>query len=262
MNDPIKDFVEKNRAEFDHLEAPVLKLDQLKPRFQAAPELRKKSFLITSGSKWLVAASVLVTVTCLWLFFFNDTATKPSTQLAQQQPVKRANKQIDTAGTAKTPDLVAATKTNTVAFVSSGKTASKQPQVSAATQDLYAGLQDSTSASTRLMAILEMEKTGRVDNRVMDMLALTLNNDGNTNVRLAALSLMQKYSDDGHVSALLVSSLNKQNDPIVQLGLVSLLGKKKNLKIDDKLKSLADGPDTFAAVRDEAYSILLNQNKL
>ncbi|TDO24270.1 hypothetical protein [Pedobacter duraquae] len=261
MNDPIKDFVEKNRAEFDHLEAPVLKLDQLKPRFQAAPEVRKKSFLITNGSKWLVAASVLVTVTCLWLFFFNDTAVKPASQLAQQ-PVKEATKQNDTTGTTKTPDVVATTETVPVAFASNRKAGPRKPNTSAATQDLYAGLQDSTSASTRLMAILEMEKTGRVDNRVMDMLALTLNNDGNTNVRLAALSLMQKYSDDGHVSALLVSSLNKQNDPIVQLGLVSLLGKKKNLKIDDKLKSLADGPDTFAAVRDEAYSILLNQNKL
>jgi HEAT repeat protein len=101
-----------------------------------------------------------------------------------------------------------------------------------------------------------------VDRKVIDMLALTLNHDGNTNVRLAALSLMQKYSEDEYVSSLLVSSLYEQGDPIVQLGLVTMLGKTKNTEINAKLESLVNSPETFAAVRDEAYRILLNQNKL
>ncbi|RZK81749.1 MAG: HEAT repeat domain-containing protein [Pedobacter sp.] len=109
---------------------------------------------------------------------------------------------------------------------------------------------------------IQLEKAGKSDEKVMNMLASTLNNDQNTNVRLAALSLMEKFSADKHVSDLLVNSLNKQDDPMVQLGLVSLLGRMKNIKIDDKLQALANNPDTFAAVRDEAYNILLNQNKL
>jgi hypothetical protein len=96
----------------------------------------------------------------------------------------------------------------------------------------------------------------------LQMLTLTLNHDKNTNVRLAALSLMEKFNYDGHVANSLVSSLDKQDDPIVQLGLVSILGKMKNVNIDDRLESLARSPETFAAVRDEAYRILLKQNKL
>jgi len=264
MNDPIKDFVEQHREEFDHLEAPVLKLDQLKARIQAVPEVRKKNFLIGSRSNWLVAASVLMAITCVWLFFYNNNTEKPAVQLAQQETGQTPEKLAD-AGSGKAAVDVAVTGnlgTTPVIAVSSNTPTTKSHKTVNPGADLYAGLQDSTSASTRLMAILEMEKSGRVDDRVMNMLAATLNHDGNTNVRLAALSLMEKYSDDGHVSALLVNSLNKQDDPMVQLGLVSLLGKKKNLKIDDKLKSLADSPTTFAAVKDEAYSILLNQNKL
>jgi hypothetical protein len=84
MNDPIKDFVERNRAEFDHLEAPAFKLDQLRPQEQDIPGLRKRRFSILDGNKWLVAASVLITLTCAWFFFSPKTGKKPEVQLAGQ----------------------------------------------------------------------------------------------------------------------------------------------------------------------------------
>ena len=89
-----------------------------------------------------------------------------------------------------------------------------------------------------------------------------LHNDPNINVRLAALSLMEKYGEDKHISTSLVNALQTQDDPIVQLGLVRYLGARKDKRIDDKLQALAENPETFAAVRDEAYSILLTQDKL
>ncbi|WP_431295147.1 HEAT repeat domain-containing protein [Pedobacter sp. P26] len=128
--------------------------------------------------------------------------------------------------------------------------------------DEYAALKDSSSASLRLLAILKIEKSNRINNHMLDMLSKTLNHDGNTNVRLAALNVLQKYSTDKYASSLLISSLNKQDDPMVQLGLVSFLGKMKNAEIGEKLYALANNPETFAAVRDEAYSALLNQDKL
>jgi len=281
MNDPIKDFVEQHREEFDHLEAPVLKLGQLKAQLQHIPEVRKRNFRIPDVNRWLAAAIILMML-CTWLFFHNSDQEKPQVQLAQQQTKAAADKVPDagnqtvkdnsvfkekhagtplTAGTQVTgSSLPQARQEVNPADQKVNPAVRKAAQVSA--PDLYAGLKDSTSASSRLLAILEIEKTGRVNNRVLDMLASTLNNDRSTNVRLAALSLMERYSDDSHVSSLLVSSLDKQEDPIVQLGLLSFLGKMKNVKIDDKLQSLASAPDTFEAVRDEAYSILLSQNKL
>lgn len=253
MNDPIKDFVEQHREEFDHLEAPLLNLNKLKAGFQRQPEEPKKTVRLFTINKFMAAASVLLAITCAWLFFKSYDSEKPAMQIAVQEKNPIANP----VTSKEIPVVEIATKQNLPT-----PEQSRMQQQTHVPQKLYAGLQDSTSASSRLLAILEMEKTGRVDDAAMDRLAATLNNDGNTNVRLAALSLMEKYRDDSHVSSLLVNSLNKQSDPMVQLGLVSLLGKMKNIKIDDQLHALAGNPDTFAAVRDEAYNILLNQNKL
>jgi len=268
MNDPIKDFVKQHREEFDHLEAPVFKFDQLKPRFQQVPEVKERKLLILNGSKWLVAASILITLSCAWFIFYNKEHKNPAVQLAGHNSKPMPPKTID-AGRANAevkPPLVdqGAQKAAPVQQANAYKAQIKQKAVqnSVATADRYANLKDSTSASTRLLAILDIEKEGRLESQEIDMLALTLNHDGNTNVRLAALGLLQKHSNNEHVSSLLVSSLNDQDDPMVQLGLVGILGKMNNIEIDNKLALLATSPETFAAVRDEAYSILLSQNKL
>jgi hypothetical protein len=277
MNDPIKDFVEQHREEFDHLEAPVFKLEQLKKRIQCIPSVQKKKFSIVNGSKWLVAASILIALTGAWFFFYNNDQEKPVVQLAAQKPTTAPENKVKTesqkVGPARKADKAVfigdpATRSMSVAKIRPlsvakvQKVEQKVKQIGVPAADRYARLKDSTSASSRLLAILEMEKEDRMDNELLQMLTLTLNHDKNTNVRLAALSLMEKFNYDGHVANSLVSSLDKQDDPIVQLGLVSILGKMKNVNIDDRLESLARSPETFAAVRDEAYRILLKQNKL
>ncbi|MES2828053.1 MAG: hypothetical protein V4687_07860 [Bacteroidota bacterium] len=266
MNDPIKDFVEQHREEFDHLEAPRLNLNKLKANIHPLPQQKVK---LSSGFHkgiWMAAASVMIAIALGWLFFNRDSDSKNKDGLTAQLPADRVNNTPKTSDKADAPvysDTLSSVSNQRQLSVENKKRIA-QPKVSslAAKTTSLASLQDSSSASSRLLAILEMEKAGKINNASMNRLAETLNNDGNTNVRLAALSLMEKYSDNSYVSGLLINSLTKQSDPMVQLGLVSLLGKKKNVKIDDQLHALAGNPDTFAAVRDEAYNILLNQNKL
>ena len=97
---------------------------------------------------------------------------------------------------------------------------------------------------------------------VLNRLSGTIQNDGNSNVRLAALSVLEKYKEDAYVSNLLVTSFNHQDDPMVQLVLVNLLGKMPNIQIDEKLYALVNDPSTLELVKDEAYHILLKENKL
>ena len=256
MNDPLKDFVAQHRAEFDHLDAPAFKLDQLRNKQQPLLE-KKKTILLFSRTKWLAAATVLIALTTTLLVYSNKEADKNTVMAFQKEPIEKVlatPAPIETA-----PAFAPASMTTTVHTMANVQHATTAPTP---TKDVYAGLSDSTSASTRLLAILEIEKSGNINNYLLDKLASTLNNDGNTNVRLAALSVMQNYRDDAHVSNLLVRSLNTQTDPMVQLGLVGLLGKMKNVKIEGRLQALANNPETFAAVRDEAYNILLNQDKL
>lgn len=262
MNDPIKDFVEKHREEFDHLEAPAFNVERLKSRIQPVPEVpKRRTLLMTGRSSWLVAASVMVTLTCAALFYYN-TLPEPVNSVPNETVAaapRPAHKPAEESATSNRPDLVAKTTTGTAQAEKVVEQAQPQNRQS---RGIFANLKDSTSASSRLLAILEIEKSGKASNKIMDMIGSTLNHDENTNVRLAALSLLEKHKGNSHVSSILINSLSKQDDPMVQLGLVSLLGKMKNVKIDDKLQALASNPDTFDAVRDEAYNILLNEDKL
>ncbi|RDC55974.1 HEAT repeat domain-containing protein [Pedobacter chinensis] len=264
MNDQIKDFVNKNREEFDHLEAPAFDMERFKRT--RVPQSRPKFKIVSlfNKAKWVIAASVMIAVGIVWFSFYQQKPT-----LGETYSQNKAAKSTDERDENKTLDSSAsATDTKNearqVTFAHVNKVEKMKIKALTPEKQLqeYQALKDSSSASVRLLAILEIEKSGKVSNQVLDMLSQTLNHDGNTNVRLAALGVLQKYSFDGYASSLLVNSLSRQDDPIVQLGLINLLGKMKNVKIDEKLYAIANNPETFAAVRDEAYNVLLNQDKL
>lgn len=260
MNDQIKDFVEQHREEFDHLEAPAFDMDRLK-KMQVRPEQPKvKTVKLFSRSRWIAAASIILLAGATWMFLNQQSVTNlKNNNTAALQP--KNNNKGDSALAQQ--DLVKTTvKEAGKPVITQAVKVKEKLQPVKNDGNVYQELKDSSSASVRLLAILKIEKSNRMNNRTLDMLSKTLNRDGNTNVRLAALGVLQKYSTDKYASALLVNSLNKQDDPMVQLGLVSFLGKMKNVEIGDKLYALANNPETFAAVRDEAYSVLLNQDKL
>ncbi|WP_316830493.1 HEAT repeat domain-containing protein [Pedobacter aquatilis] len=263
MNDPIKEFVAQNRAAFDELEAPAFNLEGFKARMKQ-PEPEKKVKKLWPATKWMVAASVLLVAGAAFLILRIGNTTSSTEKLVQQ--VKKQPMAMPQEDRKAEPVIALQEQEKEhIVFASNVKHVKPKfrvmPQPDAMT-NVYAKLSDSSSSSTRLAAILELDKSGQVSNDVMNRLASTLNHDENSNVRLAALSVLEKYSYDAHVSALLVRSLNTQSDPMVQLGLVNLLGKMKNLNINDKLYALANDPNTFDAVKDEAYSLLLKEDKL
>ena len=310
MNDPIKDFIEKNRAEFDHLEAPTFDLKKFKARQVALTEDANESVVnerngsrnesegvkrniepIKEKSKgtrlwpivrWSAAASVLfATVTYLFIQYNPQHTDRDAQQVktsGKNQGVPKTIVQESAEGATRAEaeelsvaksagqELLANGKNDKVKLAENQSAkANKRLAESRKKFDagsLMAQLADSSSSSNRLAAIIAIKKKGTLSNYEIDRLASTLNNDNNSNVRLAALDILGIYSKDSYVSSLLVTSLGTQNDPMVQLGLVSLLGNMEHLKIEEKLYALASDPNTFGAVKDEAYSILLNQNKL
>src|SRR5690606_12032638 len=121
---------------------------------------------------------------------------------------------------------------------------------------------DSTSASNRLAAILEIEQMERMDAQFVAMLSETMNHDGNTNVRLAALDVLSRHLDDPQVADVLATALTSQDDPLVQLGIVRIAAQIDHVGIEEALFAVARSPYTFEAVKDEAYAVLLYQEKL
>jgi len=261
MNDPIKDFIEQNRAEFDHLEAPAFDIKRFKEKALITENSKPRTFKLPLIAKWLAAASVFIAVATFMLVNKDPKhiAVKDLVQIkSEAHTVKKPpGTTLDKLANVPLQNVQQESISNPQRniFANSGRTIKQKTS-------LFDKLADSSSASTRLAALLEIKKQGTLSNYAVDRLANALNNDNNSNVRLAALDILGSYSNDKYVSSLLVYSLGTQSDPMVQLELVTLLGNMEHLKIEEKLYALAADPNTFTAVKDEAFSILLNQNKL
>jgi hypothetical protein len=280
MNDPIKDFIEEKRAEFDHLEAPAFDLKKFKAKVADQQVVEKPVFKLKPGPKWLAAASVVLVVAAFLVYSSGQDANISGQRTARSTALDDKGSEVNDKSSVKdlqakdglnvadesSDQVIKGVQHMAIALSKPGNQnkarATKAVTGAGSADRVYQNLADSSSSSTRLAAILEIKKTGTMSNYVIDRLTSTLNNDNNSNVRLAALGILSNYSKDQYVSSLLVSSLNTQKDPMVQLELLNLLGTMEHVKIEDKLYALTADPNTFGAVKEEAYNILLNQNRL
>ncbi|WP_343487446.1 HEAT repeat domain-containing protein [Allomuricauda sp. d1] len=90
-------------------------------------------------------------------------------------------------------------------------------------EKLVLTLLEQPSANKRLQGVSEAGKIESVDEQVMAALLQTLNNDPNTNVRLAAIESLTNYVDNPMVRQGLVQSIPNQGSPIVQVTLANLM---------------------------------------
>jgi len=256
MNDPLKDFVERHREDFDHLDAPQFDLELMKAARN--PVEADKKTIKFDVKKWLVAASAILIIAATVLIF-KMSAPKKDQSLAKTDGPTR---QVVPNKTIEAEQALAHLKEDKKPKTARKRSVLPKPVAKSNLDDFYEKLSDSSSASNRLAAVLAINKSGLISEHTINILAKTLEYDGNSNVRLAALSVMAQYKNDTHVSTMLVNALKNQTDPMVQLALVNLLGNMDNVKIDESLYALVSNPETFSAVKDEAYTILMREDKL
>jgi anti-sigma factor RsiW len=113
------------------------------------------------------------------------------------------------------------------------------------------------SASQRLQGVNVALTMTRTDDEIVTALAQRMNEDPNTNVRLAALDALSKFRDEPQVKKILITALSYQKDPVVQIALIQLLVKLKEKSVVEDLKKIVDDEGTMEAVKDEAYSGIL-----
>lgn len=266
MNDQLKKFVDDNRDDFDHLEPSAAVFQKIKTEIKIIPqkEAIKSNSRLAVNYKWVVAASLLIItfITYLTVNKNNQAGRETDNQLVntkapliQKDAENIANNDIDDSKVQLIKNTTKSLRENTKKISLKESEFIDMPAV-------YNDLKDSASSSTRLAAILKIQNSGIINYDIIDKLSKTLNADANSNVRLAALELMSKYAQDSYVANTFLQSLVNQKDPLVQLGLIELLKHTNNPKLDDKLYALANDPTTFEAVKDQAYLVLLNQNKL
>jgi hypothetical protein len=124
-------------------------------------------------------------------------------------------------------------------------------------QMMMAMLDNPQSASQRIQGVNVAMKIEQADDEVVEALLKTMNEDPNTNVRLAALHALSRFRDDPAVRKELIHSLAKQNDPMVQITLIQLMVQMKEKTVVKELQRIVDDAGTLNAVKDEAYSGIL-----
>jgi hypothetical protein len=125
------------------------------------------------------------------------------------------------------------------------------------TQQMMAMIGNDQSASQRIQGVNVSLKFEKPDDAIVDALVKTMNEDPNSNVRLAALEALSRFINEKKVRQEIVKSLGKQKDPIVQIQLIQLLVKIKEKGVVDDLQKIVDDDATMHAVKDEAYSAIM-----
>ena len=113
------------------------------------------------------------------------------------------------------------------------------------------------SASQRIQGVNVAMTIQSADDDVVKALVKRMNEDPNTNVRLAALDALSKFYEDPMVRKALIEGLSTQKDPVVQIALIQLMVKIKEKGIVTDLKKIVEDEKTMDAVKDEAYTGLL-----
>ncbi len=263
MNDPLKKIIDHHRNELDDLEPSPELFNKIKGELKKKSPKETKIVKLAFNQRWLFVAAVIIVLVASYLVFYefkNETVIKGD-QTAMDKKDKVNMQKIDDAlpipaETNKISNREITAKNHVVKAVN--KPAKQDVDLNA----IYKNLQDSTSSSNRVAAILKIGESGIINYDIADRLAKTLAADNSNNVRLAVLNLLGQYSEDRYVNGIFLKALDTQKDPIVQLALIELLKRTDNPELNNRLYALANDPNTFAAVKDQAYLVLLNQNKL
>ena len=113
------------------------------------------------------------------------------------------------------------------------------------------------SASQRIEGVNVSLTIKAADDDVVRALEKRMNEDPNTNVRLAALDALSRFRHEAHVRKILLDALHRQKDPVVQIALIQLLVEMKEKRVIEDLQKIVDEEETMKAVKDEAYSGIL-----
>jgi len=135
----------------------------------------------------------------------------------------------------------------------------RQARELAATKEALINMLDNqSSASTRVRgATVAYNDIEKADDEIVKALVNAMNEDPNTNVRLAALEALSKFHSQPHVRKALVASLATQKDPVVQIALIRLMVDMKEKDVTKELEKISTDEGTLQAVKDEAQAGIL-----
>ncbi len=115
---------------------------------------------------------------------------------------------------------------------------SLRAEVSDMRQTVAMSMLKQASPSERLMGVSWSARLEQPDERILQALLETLNDDPNINVRIAAIDALYLFYDHPQVKAGLAASLTRQTSPLVQLALIDLLVEIRERRAAEALRNL------------------------
>lgn len=279
MNDPLKQYIQDRREEFDTLEIPEETFDKIMSRLNEPVPSAGKNHPLFSLKTWTIAASVTVIFSIGGFLFLKEkeiknpiivTKKKAKTVEENRVVIQIPENREETYGTITTEQNNTDGKLDGTGSVGSGKIV----EISNPEQQNYVGnkldaeramvielMNNQESASSRLQGIALAKNISAFDERLIHLLYEKAVSDENTNVRLAAVETLAEQNENPAIAEKIQQVFIQQDDPMVQKELIMMFASQKitelSSEVNEKLRVLAQDPETAAYVKDEAYAVLM-----
>jgi hypothetical protein len=112
------------------------------------------------------------------------------------------------------------------------------------------------SAAERLRGVTWSYRAESDDLQVLSALLTTVNQDANTDVRLAAVDALRKFGSSPVAQRGAVQALSRQRSPLVQIALIDLVSDMRIDSARPQLEQLAQDPEANQSVRSRAERAL------
>ncbi|GAB5523562.1 MAG: hypothetical protein Roseis2KO_14340 [Roseivirga sp.] len=122
-------------------------------------------------------------------------------------------------------------------------------QVAEMQETMMFNMLEEESVTERLKGIQMSNELPRSNSKVTDALFVTLNGDESTNVRIAALQVLEGYADDPAIREGLINSISQQESPLMQVALAELMVELQEKKSIDEFRQLMESDNTPEEVK-------------
>jgi hypothetical protein len=251
MNSELENYIRNNLDELDRKKPDAALLGRILDEMESKKDDKPAGIVISFRLLKWAAACLLVAACGIAWWYFNKQ--KPATEVTKtHKPEQQSLPQI-TIDSAEHPTTEVVAKQEHMP----ARKKLLMRKVKIKPRAFAAGIYNMESAASRISAVASASTLKSNGNEVVGVLVHILNNDPNTNVRLAALDGLIRFYEEPAVRKKIVASLKRQQDPLVQINLIDLLTRKRELSALPNLEQIANNETTNKEVKDVAWSGIL-----
>jgi hypothetical protein len=268
MENELEKFISNNRDDFDRKTPDPAVLNRILEQMQAKDKTGTRGIVVPFRVvMWAAASLVLMACSIIFLTLRKSPESITIVHNKVSNSLQIKNTDHDSVKQAGPADLAKSETTGNKGIDAVDEDLDMRKHALAAkfkAQNLaskkeitFAALNNMESPASRINATLEAYKLKNTGNDVVNALVETLNTDPSANVRLAALDGLARFYQESYVREKLIASLKKQQDPVVQITMINLLIRMRESGILAELEKMVSDENTQKAVKDCAYSGIL-----